>query len=97
MINDILIQPCERGYKTQFPYMPNENAKRGFHSIGMTWQKFEGVVIWYIPADKLDKAKEFIDYWYGAKAAPGKSQYGVRVVESTLMQGLERIVEQEAA
>lgn len=97
MTNDILIQPCERGYKTQFPYMPNNDAKRGFHSIGMTWQKFETDVIWYIPADKLKDAKEFIEYWYGAKAAPGKAQFGVRVVESTLMQGLERIAEMEAA
>lgn len=98
-LDTIQIRRTARGYRTEFPYKPNQNAIRGFHSIGMAWQRMEAGVVWNIPADKLKEAQEFIGYWYGEKAEAGRVPCTVEVVEQTesgLVEGLERL-EQEAA
>ena len=84
MLNEILIIPTDRAYSVQFPYKPNANAIRGFHSLGMAWRNIGGNVVWSIPKEKLAESVDFIQYWFCQKAEPGRAAYGVRVVEAEI-------------
>lgn len=99
--SEIVIRPAVDGkYKTAFPYKPSAGAIRGFHGIGMVWRKNESGVVWYIPSGKLAEALEFIGYWYGEKAEPGRVPCTVRIEEAAsglLVAGMDQLQAQEAA
>ena len=85
MFDLILIYPnSPRAYRAAFPYKPCDSAIRGFHGIGMVWQKqMTGGVYWSIPCDKVEEAADFIQYWYGGEKEnrQGKRACAVRVLD----------------